>query len=473
MPNKDMFRLADDRVKEGFMLQIMPNADIGENLYAQYVNPQWVRLLDALQMNVSYTRCSGAELHTADGRVIIDFNSGYCVHNIGHNHPRVIAALKDELDKEGPAMLQSHAPALAGQLAERLCRLAGGRLAKVFFGSSGSEGVEAAIKFARAHTGRSGILGASGGFHGLTCGALSLMTNDFWRKGFGLLLPDTQFVPFGNLVELELKLATRSFAAFVLEPVQSEAGVVLPSGDYLKKAQELCRRYKTLLVLDEVQTGFYRTGSFLAAHQFGVEPDMVVLAKAISGGLVPCSAVLMSDDICKSVYSSIQRSLVHTSTFSENGLAMRAGLTTLDVLEDEQLGARAIISGEKLRNVLAERLAKYEMFGDVRGVGLLNAVQFKSPKTLKLRLGFETLSKIHPALFGQVVVMHLFRDHGILSQVCGNDFMVLKVSPPLTIGDAQLERFVSALEQTLDSVHNSSSFWVEPIKVGQRLFRSM
>jgi ornithine--oxo-acid transaminase len=461
------------RVKEGFMLQIMPSAEIRENLYAQYVNPQWVRLLDALQMNVSYSRCSGTELLTTDGRVIIDFNSGYCVHNVGHNHPRVVAALKDELDKEGPAMLQSHVPILAGQLAERLCRLAGGRLGKVFFGSSGSEGVEAAIKFARAHTGRSGILGASGGFHGLTCGALSLMTNDFWRRGFGQLLPDTGFVPYGNLHDLKLKLASRSFAAFILEPIQSEAGVILPSGDYLKKVQELCRKYKTLFVLDEVQTGFYRTGSFLAAHQFGVEPDMVVLAKAISGGLVPCSAVLMSDAICKSVYSSIQRSLVHTSTFSENGLAMRAGLATLDVLEDEQLGRRATIVGEGFRNALAARLSKYEMFSEIRGVGLLNAVQFKAPKSLKLRLGFETLSKIHPALFGQVLVMHLFRDHGILSQVCGNDFMVLKISPPLTIGDAQLERFVSALDQTLDSVHNSSSFWVEPIKVGQRLFRSM
>jgi ornithine--oxo-acid transaminase len=455
------------------MLQIMPSADVSESLYAQYVNPQWVRLLDALQMNVNYTRCSGAELYTADGRVITDFNSGYCVHNIGHNHPRVIAALKDELDKEGPAMLQSHVPELAGQLAERLCRLAGGRLAKVFFGSSGSEGVEAAIKFARAHTGRSGILGASGGFHGLTCGALSLMTNDFWRKGFGLLLPDTEFVPHGNLHDLELKLASRSFAAFILEPVQSEAGVIVPSGDYLKKVQELCRKHQTLLVMDEVQTGFYRTGSFVASHQFGVDPDMVVLAKAISGGLVPCSAVLMSDDIYRSVYSTIKRSLVHTSTFSENGLAMRAGLATLDILEDEQLGRRAEIKGEQLRKNLLERLAKYEMFSEVRGIGMLNAVQLKAPKSLKLRLGFETLSKIHPALFGQVLVMHLFRDHGILSQVCGNNFMVLKVSPPLTIEDTQLERFVSALDQTLESVHNSSSFWVEPIKIGQRLFRSM
>jgi ornithine--oxo-acid transaminase len=455
------------------MLQTIPNADVGESLYAQYVNPQWVRLLDALQMNVIYTRCTGAELHTADGRVILDFNSGYCVHNIGHNHPRAIAALKAELDREGPAMLQSHVPGLAGQLAARLCKLAGGRLAKVFFGSSGSEGVEAAIKFARAHTGRSGILGASGGFHGLTCGALSLMTNDFWRKGFGSLLPDMEFVPYGNIRDLEIKLATKSFAAFILEPIQSEAGVVMPARDYLAKVQELCRKYKTLFVLDEVQTGFYRTGPFLAAHQYGVEPDMVVLAKAISGGLVPCGAVLMSDDIFKSVYSSVRRSLVHTSTFSENSLAMRAGLTTLDILEEEQLGRRATIAGEGLRSILAQRLAKYEMFGEVRGVGLLNAVEFKPPKTLKLRIAFETFLKIHPALFGQILVMHLFRDHRILSQVCGNDFMVLKISPPLMIDDAQLERFVSSLEQTVDLIHNSSSFWSEAIKIGQRLFRSL
>jgi len=258
-----------------------------------------------------------------------------------------------------------------------------------------------------------------------------------------------------------------------LEPIQSEAGVVLPSHDYLAEVQKLCRKYKTLFVLDEVQTGFYRTGSFLAAHQFGVEPDMVVLAKAISGGLVPCGAVLMSDEICKSVYSSIQRSLVHTSTFSENSLSMRAGLATLDILEDEQLGQRAAMAGERLRRALAERLEKYEMFGEVRGVGLLNAVEFKRPKTLKLRIAFEAFWKIHPALFGQMLVMHLFRDHGILSQVCGNDFMVLKISPPLTISDAQLDRFVSALDQTVNLIHNSASFWSEALKIGQRLFRSM
>ena len=145
-------------------------------------------------MNVRYERCSGSELFTADGRRILDFLSGYCVHNVGHNHPAVIAALHEELEREGPAMVQTNVAESAGELAEKLCLRAGGRLTKVFFGSSGSEGIEAAIKFSRAHTGRPGLLYAYGAFHGLTCGALSLMGDPFWREGFGPLLPVAAFL---------------------------------------------------------------------------------------------------------------------------------------------------------------------------------------------------------------------------------------------------------------------------------------
>jgi ornithine--oxo-acid transaminase len=455
------------------MFQAMRIDNGADDLYERYVNPQWARLLDVLQMNVRYVRCSGAELHTADGRVILDFNSGYCVHNVGHNHPRVVAALKEELDKAGPAMLPSQVSDLAGKLAARLCELASGRLTKAFFASSGSEGIEAAIKFARAHTGRPGILCATGGFHGLTCGALSLMSNAFWKEGFGSLLPNTEFVAYGDAEELERKLATKAFAAFVLEPIQGEGGVLVPSRDYLSNVQALCRRYHTLFVLDEVQTGLYRTGRFLAAHHFAVEPDMVVLAKALSGGLVPCGAVLMSDAICDSVYSSLKRALIHTSTFSENSLAMRAGLATLDVLEEERLGQRATTAGEYLRRALVERLAKYEMIGEIRGLGLLNAIEFKPPRSLKLRLPFEAFAKIHPAIFGQILVMRMFRNHGILNQVCGNNFMVLKISPPLAIDDAQLDRFVSAVEQVVDLMHTSGAFWAEALGTAQRVVRSI
>src|SRR5579862_422861 len=187
--------------------------------YQAHVNPQWVRLLDALQMNGRYRRCAGVELFAEDGRRFLDFLSGYCVHNTGHNHPAIIAALQRELDRQGPAMLQSHVSELAGDLAGRLCGLAGGRLNKVFFCSSGSEGVEAAIKFARANTGRNGLVYASGAFHGLTCGALSLMDDAFWRDGFGPLLPNTEAVPFGDLPALEAVLKSKQIAAFIVEPV--------------------------------------------------------------------------------------------------------------------------------------------------------------------------------------------------------------------------------------------------------------
>src|SRR6185437_2104509 len=361
------------------------------------------------------------------GRRILDFLSGYSVHNAGHNHPAIIAAIKDELDRKGPAMLQSHVPERAGELAERLCRLCGGRVKKVFFASSGSEGVEAAIKFSRAHTGRTGLLHAHGAFHGLTCGALSLMGDPFWRKGFGPLLPDTHEIPFNDIAALSSKLATRKFAALVLEPVQGEAGIRLPDAEYLREAQDLCRRYGTVFVLDEVQAGMFRTGKFLAGHHYGTDPDIVILAKALS-----------------------------------------AGLATLDVLEGEDLGRRATEAGEYLRGRLRESLGNYEMVKEVRGLGLLCGIEFKAPKQLSLRVPFETFRHIHPAMFGQVVVMRLFRDHNILTQICGNHFMVLKVTPPLMIADEQIDQFVTSIHEVVEMAHSTGGFWSEALGLARR-----
>jgi ornithine--oxo-acid transaminase len=440
-----------------------------DSFYSQHVNPQWVKLLNVLDLAVSYERCAGAELLTTDGRRILDFLSGYCVHNVGHNHPDVVRAVVDELQKRGPVMLQSHVPELAGELAERLCNRAGGRLSKVFFASSGSEGIEAAIKFSRAHTGRTGLLYADRAFHGLTCGALSLMNGEYWRGGFGPLLPETDPVPFGDLQALEQKLATRRFAAFFVEPVQSEGGIRIPDSDYLPAAQVLCRDFGSLLVLDEVQTGMHRTGPFLAAHHFGLDPDIVVLAKALSGGLIPVSATLMSDAVYRSVYSSLKRAIVHASTFSENSLAMRAGLATLNVLEHEQLGTRTTHMGDELQRRLINDLSSFEMVKAVRGMGLLLGIEFAPPRSLSLRIPFEAFSRIHPAMFGQILVMRLFRDHGILTQICGNDFMVLKVAPPLVVSKAQVDQFVSAVQGVVELAHSSSSFWSEALGLARRV----
>ncbi len=439
-----------------------------DRVYAECVNPQWVRLLNLLQMNVRYERCTGVELFTGEGRRILDFLSGYCVHNTGHNHPAIVEALREELSRSGPVMLQSHVPELAAELAHRLTEQAGGGLERAFFTNSGSEGVETAIKFARAHTRRASLLCAEGAFHGLTCGALSLMSDAHWHEGFGPLLANTQAVPFGSIAPLEQQLATKKFAAFIVEPIQSEGGIRVPAAGYLKAAQTLCRRYGTLFVLDEVQTGMWRTGGFLAAHKFGVEPDMVVLAKALSGGLVPVGAVLATTAVSNSVFSSLQRAFVHASTFGENALAMRAGLATMDVLEGERLGAAATRLGAQLREGLRHALAPYEMVKEVSGEGLLSGIEFTTPRTLRLRVAFEAFRRIHSAMFGQILVMRLFRDHDILTQICGNNFNVLKVAPPLVATESHLEQFISAVRNVVDLAHNSTAFWGEALGLARR-----
>jgi ornithine--oxo-acid transaminase len=437
------------------------------DLYQEHVNPQWAKLLDLLEMNVQYERCEGVELHTADGRTILDFLSGYGVHNAGHNHPQIIAELQRELERRGPAMLQSHVPEAAGELAARLSKLAGGDLNKVFFCSSGSEGVEAAIKFSRAKTGRTGLLAARGAFHGLTCGALSLMSDPFWSGGFGPMLAGVEHVPFGDLSALETALKTKKFAAFVVEPVQGEAGVILPPQGYLEAAQALCRRYGSLLVADEVQSGMFRSGRFLACHHFNVQPDIVVIAKALSGGLVPIGAVLMTDAVYRSVYGSLKRSIVHTSTFSENGLAMRAGLATLDVLERERLGERAAEMGEYLCSRLRELLAGCDVIKDIRGIGLMNGIEFQAPRRLDLRIYFEAFQKIHPAAFGQMLVRRMFRESRILTQISGNNFSVLKASPPLVVNREQIDIFAEGVASAAQALASSGSLWTEALALAR------
>jgi ornithine--oxo-acid transaminase len=439
-----------------------------EDQYVNGVNPHWVRLLKLLQMNVRYERCIGAELFTSDGKTILDCLSGYCVHNLGHNHPAIIAAIKDELDRMGPAMLQSHVPERAGELATRLCQLAAGNVKKAFFCSSGSEGVESAIKFSRVFTGRTGLLYTQGAFHGLTCGALSLMGDAFWKKGFGPMLSETEEIPFGDESALAEKLKSKKFAAFIVEPMQGEGGIRVPSQSYIERARELCSRYGTLLVFDEVQTGFYRTGKFLASHHYGVYADIVVLAKALSGGLIPSGAVLMTDPIYNAVYGSLKKSLIHTSTYSENGLAMRVGLAVLDTLEKENAGPRAEEMGEYLRSQLRSVLNEFEIVDEIRGAGLFSGVAFKAPRKLTLRASYEAFMAIHPAMFGQVLVMRLFNDHNILTQICGNNFTVLKVAPPLIVTKTQIDKCVSAIRSVVELANTPSVFWSEALGLARR-----
>lgn len=437
-----------------------------DDQYAHHVNPEWVKLLSLLGLNRQFIKSQGTELFSENGEVFLDFLSGYGVYNVGHHHPYIIAELIKELQSGRPTMLQSTVCSLAAELAAKLCAKAGGRLEKVYFGSSGSEGVESAIKFSRAFTRREWILYAEGGFHGLTCGALSLMSNQWWRKGFGTLLTQTEGVPFGSIERLRHELERQRYAAFIVEPIQGESGIRLPDKEYLQEAQRLCDKHGTLFVLDEVQTGLHRTGAFLAAHHFGVTPDMVILAKALSGGMVPVGALLMRDDICRSVYSSVEKAFVHTSTFSENTLAMRAGLATLEVLEQEDLGAASSAKGLFLRNELERRLRRFDFVKEVRGLGLFNAIEFGMPSSLTLKMLFHSFLRAHPGLFGQMVVKTLFQESKILCQMAGNDYLSIKSLPPLIISEAQISRYAEGVEQVCEMIANDKKkFWSQGLSI--------
>jgi ornithine--oxo-acid transaminase len=183
---------------------------------------------------------------------------------------------------------------------------------------------------------------------------------------------------------------------------------------------------------------------------------------------VPVSALLMTDRIYGSVYDSLKRSIVHTSTFGENSLSMRAGLATLEVLSKEELGPRALVIGDELRSRLRQELSGFEMVQEVRGLGMLSGIVFAPPKSLRLRLAFESFRHIHPAMFGQVLVMRMFRDQRVLMQMCGNNFMVLKVAPPLVIEPRQIDRFVGGIRAVVDLAHHSTEFWTEAIGLAKR-----
>src|SRR5689334_12791418 len=261
------------------------------DLNSRHLNEQMVRVLRTIGYDVGFCKGSGQYLYDRGGARYLDLLSGYGVFALGRNHPFIRDSLKSVLDADLPNLVQMDVSTLAGLLADRLLQLVP-HLDKAFFANSGAESVEAAVKFARAATGRSGIAYCSHAFHGLTYGALSLNGDETFRRGFEPLVPDCVCVPFNDLAALDRALSSRRIAAFVVEPIQGK-GVIVPDEDYLRGVQDLCRRYETLFVADEIQTGIGRTGKFLASEHWGVEPDMVLLAKALSGGHVPVGAVLM------------------------------------------------------------------------------------------------------------------------------------------------------------------------------------
>ncbi|MFE6775552.1 aspartate aminotransferase family protein [Streptomyces sp. NPDC057702] len=421
-------------------------------LHARYLNHQLPRMLHTIGFDKVYERAEGAYFWDAEGRDYLDMLAGFGVMGLGRHHPVVRKALHDVLDAGLADLTRFDCQPLPGLLAERLLAYAP-HLDRVFFGNSGTEAVETALKFARYATRRPRVLYCDHAFHGLTTGSLSVNGEDGFRAGFAPLLPDTA-VPLGDLAALERELRRGDVAALVVEPIQGK-GVHAPPPGYLRAAQELLRRHKALLIADEVQTGIGRTGDFFAyQHEEGVEPDLVCVAKALSGGYVPVGATLGRDWIFKRVYSSMDRVLVHSASFGSNAQAMAAGLATLAVMEREDVVARARRTGDLLRERLAALVPRYELLHEVRGRGLMIGIEFGRPTSLKLRGRWTMLQAARKGLFAQLVVAPLLHRHRILTQVSGDHLEVIKLIPPLIIGEPEVERFVSAFTAVMDDAHD-------------------
>jgi ornithine--oxo-acid transaminase len=412
-------------------------------LWARTINPQFVRVLRTIGFDRKWTRAEGAHLYDADGNRYLDMLGGFGMYNVGRNNPRIRAALIEALELDTPGMLAMGVTALPGLLADELITRAGGRIGRCLFTSSGTEAVEAALKLGRAATKRTRVVSCDHGFHGLTLGSLSANGDANFTARFQPLLPGFSHIPFGDLDALEQELRSEDVAVFIVEPIQGK-GVNLPPDGFLEGAQALCRRYGTLFCVDEVQTGFGRTGKLFAYEHWGLEPDLVPVAKSLSGGYIPVGALLMAREVHEAVFDSMPNAMSHGSTFAPNELAMAAGLATLRELDDYDLVGRTATLGARLLEQTRPLVEEFDVVRDVRGLGLMWAIEFEGDGRM-----YRMLERAQRGLFAQLVVVPLFSEHRILTQVAGHDMAVVKILPPLTVSEDDLDVFVDALRATV------------------------
>lgn len=421
----------------------------GENLSLhQYINPQFSKVLHTIGFDKVYAKASGMSLFDQDGNEYLDFLAGYGVFALGRNHPKIKQILKDGIDSDHTNLVQMEAPLLSGLLAEKLVEIFGHQTRDiVFFTNSGTEAIEGAIKFAKAATQREKLLHIDHSFHGLTTGSLAVNGNSEFRKGFGPLL-HSESVLLNDLESLEQKLKTKEYAAFIFEPIQGK-GVFVPDDNFLPSALQLCKKYGTISVADEVQTGIGRTGRWLASEHYHIEPDIITLSKALSGGMIPVGAIIYKKEIYEKVFSSMDRCVVHSSTFAQNNLAMISGLATLDILAEENIIANCQKISTLLFSELKALQQKHEWIKDVRGKGLMIGIEFGKASGFKNNITWSLLQKLEKGLFAEILVMQLLKKHRIITQVSGHHQDIIKLIPPLIINEQQALYFINALDQTL------------------------
>jgi putrescine aminotransferase len=404
--------------------------------FTEHVNPALAHLLQFIGLTSVEAEARGCRVRDTRGREFLDCVGSYGVLGLGHSHPRVIAAVKAQLDRQAFSTRLLF-PAPQALLAKKLAEIAPGNLQYAFFCNSGSEAAEAAIKFARLATGRRGLVSAQGAYHGKTLGALSISGRELYKEPFAPLVPECVTVPFNDIAALEAAVS-QDTAAVLLEPIQGEGGVIIATDEYLQAARRICDEHGALLVFDEVQTGLGRTGKLWGSDWSGVAPDLMMLAKALSGGCVPIGAVLGTPEVWK-IWEA--NPLIHSSTFGGNPLACAAGLAALEVIADENLVEKSAQQGAKLMAKLRATQAEYSgLIKDVRGRGSLIGVEFAD------------------ADIGNLVIAALV-GYDVLAAYTLNNPTVIRFLPPFVISDEEIEwaarAFHDAMGQTqtlLDSL---------------------
>lgn len=396
-----------------------------DRVYADYrdcLNPPLARVMKVSGSPVEVF-AEGTTIVDQTGKRYLDFAGGYGVFTLGHRHPRVVAAVHEQLDKMALSGRTMFNP-LMGRLARRLAEITPGDLQISFFCNSGTEAVEGALKLARAATHRTRIVATHNAFHGKTFGALSTTGNEAFRTPFEPLVPGVLHVPFGDAVQLERALD--GAAAFIVEPVQAEGGVIVAPPGYLARARELCDRFGVLLIVDEVQTGLGRCGALFACEADGVVPDIMTLAKGLSGGVIPIGAYVARAACWNAAYGKAP--LLHTSTFGGNELACAAALAALDVLIDDDLAANALARGAELlagAEAIAQRYPK--VIAAVRGRGLLAGVELSNE-------GYA----------GTIIPEMLKR--GVTAAWTLNRQRVIRLEPPLIVTAQEVTTALAALD---------------------------
>ncbi len=414
-------------------------------LHTKYVNPTLVSMFKLLDFDKKFVRAEGVFVYDEDGRRYIDFLAGYGSLNVGHNNPVVLEAIAKVSDR--PNLLQAALGALPAALAHNLAQLAPGALQHTFFCNSGTEAVEGGLKLARLVTGRYKIVSATGAFHGKSLGSLSVSGREKYKKHFLPLLDGCSNVLFGDTATLETALAAGDVAAFIVEPIQGEAGVIIPPVGYLKAAAALCRKYGTLFIADEIQTGLGRTGNLFACEYEGVIPDIMLLSKSLGGGLMPIGAIMTTTAHWKTAYGTFDRALLHTSTFGGNARACAAGLASVNYIVDHDLTKQAKEKGTYLLEKLSALRADHPMIKEVRGRGLLIGLEFTEPFHGYLdKITNGALNKLYHEYFASLVASQLVNKYGIITAFTLNNPNVLRFEPPLTIEYAELDYLVSALD---------------------------